>query len=245
MVLRDWSSGKLARYTQPASPSASASAASEADPSLAEIYAKDGAVLSKLSTRKELRKAGGLVKLRPADVDSRKAVLDASYFVSSDDEGMEADEEDAGTVDDMDEVGMLDEESEGDYVSDEEEGSDDEDEEDDEDEDEDEEDEPASPPRGKRKRALAKAPARPAKRVAFAPEPKSTKQARSAAGSKKVKGDKPEPTSSKAKPAKKPAKAPAQKIAAPAKKIANAAPSKKAAAPAKDGEDAYDFKQFF
>ncbi|RPD62065.1 hypothetical protein L226DRAFT_508977 [Lentinus tigrinus ALCF2SS1-7] len=259
MVLRDWNSGKLARYTQPTTASSSStsasSAPSESDSSLAAIYAKDDAVLSKLSTRKELRKAGGLVKLRPADVDARKAVLDASYFISSDDEGMEADEEDAGTVDDMDEVGMVDEESEGDYISDEDEGSDEdeeEDEDDEEEEDEEEEDELASPPRGKRKRALAKAPARPAKRVAFAPEPKGTKQVRSAAGAKgaakKAAGakadSKPEP---KAKSSKKPAKAPAPKPkAAPAKKIANAALSKKAAAaPSKDGEDAYDFKQFF
>lgn len=230
MILRDWVNGKLARYAQPPPPS---SAPSEPDASFAEVYAKDSTVLSKLSTRKELRKAGGIVKLRPAEVDTRKAVLDASYFISSDDEGMEADEEDAATVDDMDEVGMLDDESEGDYVSDE-----------DEDEEDEEEEDVASPPRGKRKRALAKAPARPAKRVAFAPEPKGTKQARSAAGAKKAKGDdKPEP---KAKPAaKKPAKAPAPK-AAPAKKIANAASAKKkAAAPAAADGDAYDFKQFF
>ena len=243
MVLRDWSSGKLARYTQPTSTSTSTSAPapSESDPSsLTEIYAKDDAVLSKLATRKELRKAGGLVKLRPVEADTRKVVLDASYFVSSDDEGMEADEEDAGTVDDMDEVGMLDEESEGDYVSDEEEGSDDED-----DEDEEEEEELSSPPRGKRKRVLAKAPARPAKRVAFAPEPKSTKQARSAAGAK-GNNSKLKPEFAATRPAKKPAKATAPKAApAKAKKVANAAPSKKAVAPAKDGEDAYDFKQFF
>ncbi|RDX52992.1 hypothetical protein OH76DRAFT_1399571 [Lentinus brumalis] len=239
MILRDWVNGKLARYAQPPPPS---SAPSEPDASLAEVYAKDSTVLSKLSTRKELRKAGGIVKLRPAEVDTRKAVLDASYFISSDDEGMEADEEDAATVDDLDEVGMLDDESEGDYVSDEDE---EEDEDNDEDEDDEEEEEDvASPPRGKRKRALAKAPARPAKRVAFAPEPKGTKQARSTTGAKKAKGDdKPEP---KAKPAaKKPAKAPAPK-AAPAKKIANAASAKKKAAAlaAADG-DAYDFKQFF
>ena len=179
-------------------------------------------------------------------------VLDASYFVSSDDEGMDGDEEDGGTVDDADEVGLDSEASEGDYVSDEEEGSDDEEEGDEEDEDEDDEDEDedelaAPPARSKRKRALAKAPTRPAKRVAFAAEPKDTKQARSAAGARSTfaaakaqsKG-----ADKAAKPAKKPAKAPGP----PAKKVANAASSKKpkaAPAPAKDGEVAYDFKQFF
>ena len=44
MVLRDWSSGKLARYTQPASTSTSA----PPETSLAEIYAKDD--LSKFAT---------------------------------------------------------------------------------------------------------------------------------------------------------------------------------------------------
>ena len=109
----------------------------------------------------------------------------------------------------------------------------------------------SSPPRGKRKRALAKAPARPAKRVAFAPEPKGTKQARSAAGAKsaaaskvKAKADKLAPKAAK-KPVKAAAKA-APKTAAPPKKVANAVSSKKSAASAaKDGEVAYNFKQFF
>ncbi|KAI0722001.1 P-loop containing nucleoside triphosphate hydrolase protein [Cerioporus squamosus] len=213
MILRDWASGKLARYTQPApSPAPSDS---EPESSLAEVYAKDSEVLSKLSTRKELRKAGGLVKLRTVDVDTRKAVLDASYFISSDDEGMEADEEDAATVDDMDEVGMLDEESEGDYVSDEEEGSDD-------DEDEDEDDEEKMRRMSPRPR-LAGSGSAPSPRHPHGPPKGSRETCR-----------------------QKPAKASAAPKAAPAKKIANAASSKKkAAAPAKDGEDAYDFGQFF
>ncbi|KAI0751234.1 hypothetical protein C8Q80DRAFT_1097952 [Daedaleopsis nitida] len=250
MVLRDWSHGKLARYTALNSPPSQTSS----DSSLADIYAKDANVLSRLSTRKELRKAGGLVKLRPCDTDTRKVVLDGSYFISSDDEGMDADEEDAGTVSDADEVGLVDELSEGDYVSDEEEGSEDEegdvDDEGEEDEDEEEEAEASPPPRGKRKRVLAKAPARPAKRVAFAAEPKNTKQARSAAGAKGAAASKAKAKAAAASgksPAPKPTKKPAPKPApAAAKKIANAARSKKgAAAPAKDGEVAYDFKQFF
>ncbi|KAI0773754.1 GNL3L/Grn1 putative GTPase-domain-containing protein [Fomes fomentarius] len=266
MVLRDWSSGKLARFTLPpsstsSSPSSPSSHASPAaDPALAEIYAtKDPSVLAHLRARKELRKAGGLVKLRPGEVDTRKLVLDASFFLSSDDEGMDGDEEDGGAVDDADEVGLPDgEESEESYASDEDEEGDEEEGSDEEDEDEDEEDEEdelASPPKGKRKRVLAKAPARPAKRVAFAAEPRGTKQARSAAGAKgaaaskamaKAKGK--EATKVTKKPAKAAVLAKPPKAAAPAaKKIANAASSKKsgASAPAKDGEVAYDFKQFF
>ncbi|KAI0723530.1 hypothetical protein C8Q76DRAFT_723215 [Earliella scabrosa] len=248
MVLRDWNTGKLARYTVPptAPSSTSPSTSPSSDSALAEIYARDASVLSKLATRKERRQAGGLVKLRAGDIDARQVVLDASYFVSSDDEGMDGDEEDGGTVDDADEVGLDSEASEGDYVSDEE-GSDEEGDEEDEDEDEDEDELAAPPARSKRKRALAKAPARPAKRVAFAEEPKGTKQARSAAGARstpaaaKVKS---KGADKAAKSAKKPAKAPGP----PAKKVANAASSKKpkaAPAPAKEGEVAYDFKQFF
>ncbi|KAM5530260.1 hypothetical protein V8D89_016070 [Ganoderma adspersum] len=250
-VLRDWSNGKLARYTTPSKSSPS----STSDKSLSDIYAKDEAILSKLSTRKELRKTGGLVKLRTGDIDARKIMLDAGYFVSPSDDGVEADEEDGGAVDDMDEVGLDEEEGEG--SGDVESGDDEEDEDEDEDEEDEDEDEEeideleTPPPRGKRKRALAKAPARPAKRVAFAPEPKGTKQARSAAGAKgaaapkvKAKADKPAPMAAK-KPVKAATKA-APKAAAPPKKIANAASSKKgAASAAKDGEVAYDFKQFF
>ncbi|EJF63073.1 hypothetical protein DICSQDRAFT_83967 [Dichomitus squalens LYAD-421 SS1] len=250
-VLRDWSHGKFARYTVP-SAAQSPDSAPQAEKSLEDAYAKDESVLSKLATRKELRKAGGLVKLRAGEVDTRRVVLDAGYFVSSSDDGMDGDEEDGGAVDDADEVGLEGEESdEGDYVSDEVEDSDEEDDEDEEDEDEGVDELESPPPRGKRKRILSKAPARPAKRVAFAVEPKNTKQARSAAGAKgavtaaskaQLKARKPklEP-----KAAKKAVKAAATN-AAPAKKVANAASSKKSAASSpKDGEAAYDFKQFF
>ncbi|KAI1793027.1 P-loop containing nucleoside triphosphate hydrolase protein [Ganoderma leucocontextum] len=253
-VLRDWSSGKLVRYTAPSHPTPSCSNSS--DQSLADVYAKDASVLSKLSTRKELRKSGGLVKLRTGEVDVRKGMLDAGYFVSPSDD---ADEEDGGASDDVDEVGLSGDESEG---SDAEEGSDDEEDEgeevegdEDEDEDEEEVDElESSPPPGKRKRALAKAPAPPAKRVAFAPEPRGTKQARSAAGAKGavMPASKAKLNAKTAKPAARAAKKPgkaatkaAPKIAAP-KKVANAASSKRSAASAaKNGEVAYDFKQFF
>ena len=252
-VLRDWSSGKFARYTTPSNPPPSSNAST--DQSLAEAYAKDASILSKLLTRKELRKAGRLVRLRTGDVNTRKVMIDAGYFVSPSDDGIEADE-DGGAFDDVDEEVGLDEEG-----GDEEGGSDDEkEEEEEEDVDEEEGDEEevdeleSPPPRSKRKRALTKAPARPAKRVAFAPEPKVTKQARSAAGTKgtakaapkvkvNAKADKPA-----AKATKRPSTATkvALKIAAPPKKVANAASSRKGAmSAAKDGEVAYDFKQFF
>ncbi|KAI0772525.1 hypothetical protein BD413DRAFT_45792 [Trametes elegans] len=251
LVLRDWSSGKFARYTVPSSPSADTT--TSPDPSLAEVYTKDESVLSKLSTRKELRKAGGLVKLRAGAIETRKTPLDASYSVAWEDEGDEADEEEGAGLDETDDVELDDGASVESYASD---GEEDEDEDEDEEVDELDEDAPPSPPSGKRKRGAAKAAAlaRPAKKVAFAAEPKGTKQARSAAGAKgaaKAKAAK----ASENKAAKKPAKASALKKAAPAatakpavtKRVANSAAGKKAgaASAAKEGEVAYDFKQFF
>ncbi|KAI0643674.1 P-loop containing nucleoside triphosphate hydrolase protein [Trametes meyenii] len=239
LVLRDWSSGKFARYTMP---SASLPDPVSSDPALSEIYSTDQTVLSKLSTRKELRKAGGLIKLRPGAVDTRKAVLDASYFLGSEDEGDEGDEEEGATLDETDDLDLDGDASVEDYVSDKEEDEDDEEEED---------EEPPSPPRGKRKRGAAKAPerARPAKKVAFAAEPKGTKQARSAAGAKGATAAKAKSKPADDKPAKKAVKK-ATTAAKPAstKKVANSSAGKKGAAAtpaAQDGEVAYDFKQFF
>ncbi|KAI0352721.1 P-loop containing nucleoside triphosphate hydrolase protein [Trametes cingulata] len=251
LVLRDWSSGKLARYTlPPSSPSQTDSApAAPSDTALSEIYSKDQTILSRLSTRKELRKAGGLVKLRPGAIEERKTTLDTSYFVSSDDEGVEGDEEDGSALDDSDDVDLDEDESVDSYASEE-----DEDEDEDEDDEMDEDEAPPSPPNGKRKRGPTKAaaPSRPAKKVAFAADPKGTKQARSAAGAKGS-ALKAAAKSAADKPAKKALKASALKKAAaakppPAKKIANSSTGSKkasAASAAKDGEVAYDFKQFF
>ncbi|KAI0366432.1 P-loop containing nucleoside triphosphate hydrolase protein [Pilatotrama ljubarskyi] len=254
LVLRDWSSGKLARFSLPPTSSAQAESTSTApsDTDLTEIYSKDQVILSRLPTRKELRKAGGLVKLRPGAIDDRKTTLDASYFVNSDDEGNDGDEEDGPALDDTDDVDLDEDASVDSYASGEDEEDDDDEDEDEMDEDEDEA--PPTPPGGKRKRGVAKtaAPSRPTKKVAFAADPKGTKQARSAAGAKGS-AMKAAAKGAADKPAKKAVKASALKKAAaakppPAKKVANSSSgSKKASAvsAAKDGEVAYDFKQFF
>ncbi|KAH9853944.1 hypothetical protein C2E23DRAFT_727751 [Lenzites betulinus] len=250
LVLRDWSTGKFARYTTPPTSSATSDPASP----LAEIYAKDATILARLATRKELRKTGGLVKLRAGVVDARRVTLDESYSVGSESDG---DEEDAAELDDMDDEDLdaedTDEEDEVDELDDDDDEDADDDAEEDEDEEEDEEELPASP-RGKRKRTATKVPARPAKKVAFAAEPRDTRQARAAAGARgsAVAASKTKPSLKKA--AKESAAAPAAKKAKTraepvvAKRVANssAGSKKKAAAPAaKAGEEAYDFKQFF
>ncbi|KAI9063457.1 P-loop containing nucleoside triphosphate hydrolase protein [Trametes sanguinea] len=239
IVLRDWSSGKFARFTLP-STSPSSDSAAPSDSALSSVYSHDQDVLSKLTTRKELRKAGGLVKLRPGAIDSRRTLLEEPYFVDSEDEGVEGDEEEGAALDDSDDDELDEEEDVDSYASDE----------DEEDEDgEDEEDDDPSPPSGKRKRAATKtaAPSRPAKKVAFAAEPKGTKQARSAAGAKGAAAAKAKPTkAAEAKSAVKKAAKAATKPAPAARNVANSATGKKSAASAvKDGEVAYDFKQFF
>ena len=100
MVLRDWSSGKLARYTVPATPSppAAASTSTPASTEFADIYAQDAAVLALLTPRKELRKAGGLVRLRalPTPTDTRRVALDESYFSTADGDGDDDNDDESG-----------------------------------------------------------------------------------------------------------------------------------------------------
>ncbi|KAJ3523723.1 hypothetical protein NM688_g8679 [Phlebia brevispora] len=204
----------------------------------AEEYANDEQVLATLTPRKELRKSSGLIKLKTGAVEDRKMDLEMSW-VESEQLSDEDDEE-------AEEPGAAEDESE--------------------DEDEEDEDEPVPvQPTSKRKRGLAATSGfPPAKKVAFAPEPKNTKQARSAAGargatiatSRKAKAADNEKRKASSKPnATVPGKSTKSKhrdsaISAKtpaAKKVANAASSKskKAAVDSAAGEEAYDFKKFF
>ncbi|KAL1684850.1 P-loop containing nucleoside triphosphate hydrolase protein [Schizophyllum commune] len=155
VVLRDWSTGRIKWYTPGPTSSAGPSEAVEA-------------ILSRLPTRKELRRAGGLVKLTPGAVDERAVELDAPWVRGA--------EPRAGwDSDDDEEDGDVDMEGEDD---DEEEDEDEEDEAEDEDEDnedEEEEEDLPSPPPSKRKRGAANdqsLPPPPAKKVAFAAKTK-------------------------------------------------------------------------
>ena len=87
IVLRDWSTGKLPRYTVPAAKTST----SPADSSLSDIYAQDDEVLTTLTPRKELRKSSGLVKLVAGSLEDRRVDLEASWLGSgeSEDEGEE------------------------------------------------------------------------------------------------------------------------------------------------------------
>ncbi|KAF7331730.1 hypothetical protein MKEN_00052800 [Mycena kentingensis (nom. inval.)] len=217
IVLRDWSTGKLPWYTIPA-----------AEMAPGTLSPADEVTLGTLQTRKELRKVRGLIKLKIGVVETRKALVEESWVPEIASESSDEEEEDEeGASEDGDEDG------------DEEEDDDDEEVEEME-ADPSEDDEEATPPpilSGKQKRKRAAEKAAPRKKVSFGPEPKSSKQARSAAGAA---AGKKQPSSQKA-PSK-------MKAAAPPKKVANAPvktkASQKAAEGAGDGQ-AYNFGQFF
>nr|GAT46205.1 predicted protein [Mycena chlorophos] len=179
IVLRDWNIGRFPRYTVPPTSGAGGDAT---------LSAADEAVLSTLPTRKEMRKARGLVKLQYGAVETRKAVLDESWVPE------EGDSDESGGDDDGDEM----EEDELEDASEE-----------DEEDNEEEEKAPTPPPilsgKQKRKRAAeTEVVALPRKKVSFGPEPVS-KKARSGAKPQATPPSKTKPT---AAPPKKVANAP-------------------------------------
>ncbi|KAJ7499328.1 GTP-binding protein [Mycena latifolia] len=220
IVLRDWSVGKFPRYTVPPASPVPTSALSPADE----------AALTTLQTRKDLRKARGLVKLTCGAIETRKASAEEPWAPASPEEVDDDNEEQ--------ETGDGDEDEQMDEVDDE-----DEDEEEDEEDDDAEEEEPpiALSGKQKRKRATEKAPPPPRKKVTFGPDPKTSKQARSAGSLART-----VPASTTAA-----AKAKPLKTAAPKKdrKVANTAVKAKssqkiASADGTVGEE-YDFRRFF
>lgn len=145
IVLRDWSIGKIARYTMPPGTSTPSSSAD------------DEKILAKLKRRKELRKADDvkLVRLQPGEAERRDILLDDIWAGDEENSEDEANDEDVG-----------DEEASGDEVPDDqgsnsEKGEEDvvEDEEKDEKEDEEEAPELLPPPKRKRTVSFAATPA--------------------------------------------------------------------------------------
>jgi len=223
IVLREWTTGKLPYYTD--APAQEPSVVPESDP-LAELYARaDGVALDITRTRKEMQKAGGLVRIVPGEVEKRKVVLETPFVAEERESG--SDNGDTGE-DDVDE----DDDEEDEEVD----GNEDEDE-----DDASEEDIPTPALTGKRKRIAAATTALPSKKVAFAAgtrNPKERAQARSGKPAKQATSAKPSPKQGA------PAKSSLKK-AVPVK-VSNAKPSTKAKKDASAGAgDAYDFDQFF
>lgn len=232
ILLRDWSTGRFPRFTLPGPPGAPESA----DSAFAGVYAADEKIVSTIPTRKERRKAIGVVKLAPSVPEARKIALEVPWVGEEDESDEDDEEEELGnghTEDDESEDPGDEDEDEEDENEDDEKGEGD--------DDEDEEEEKPVQPVGKRKRsAQSSAPARPTKKVAFAAEPKSTKQARSAAGVKgALAAKKKAKVTTQVKPSAKssPAVAP--------KKVASSKRASGMVNKAANGEEAYDFKKLF
>jgi len=193
--------------------------------------------LATLQVRRELRKTRGLVKFTCGVIESRKASVEEVWAPVAPEKEVELDDDE-------------DEQEGGDSRVEEQtdEEQTDEDEEDDEneegpDDDEDDDDEPQVVLSGKqkRKRAAEKA-APPRKKVSFGPDPKTSKQARSAGSLAR------RPTASPAAAKEKHIKAPAlkkdRKVANTAIKTKPTSSQKAAGASGAAGEE-YDFGKFF
>ncbi|TDL29595.1 hypothetical protein BD410DRAFT_758560 [Rickenella mellea] len=251
LVLRDWSTGKFPRYTTPpTTPSTETTGDGGSDSEYSEFYAADAETLEACTPRKMLRKCTGLVKMVAGALEERRLMLDAPWAngsIGGGDENSEDEDGDEGDIDD--EMEWSDEDGDGE----------DEDMSDDAEIDDEEEKDPQPLPSGKRKRTektMSTAAAPAAKKVAFAPHPKGTKQARSAlskdTGASQQKSTKKTPTS-----ASQPAKPKSNLKPKPTPKIANASSksSKAKKPPASQGDDggksngggeeAYDFGRFF
>ncbi|KAG6864206.1 hypothetical protein C0991_011570 [Blastosporella zonata] len=231
ILLRDWSTGKFARYANP--PTTSATPATQTkDAALKKLYESDAAILEMLIPRKELRKTVGLVKLISGEVNSRNAALQSPWLKEEQvEEGAEDDQMEVdGVVEDDDEE------------EDKEEDDDEEDE-----EDEEEEVPPPSSQKQKRKRANEPLAAPPSKKVAFGPDPKGSKQARKAASTKGKTQHK--SATSKSKPAvtDSASEASSKSVTAKPQRVANVATKGKATAKGSGVGDseAYDFGKFF
>ncbi|KAJ4000516.1 hypothetical protein F5050DRAFT_1804004 [Lentinula boryana] len=108
IVLRDWCTGKIHWYSTPPSDLAASTPPTEAW--LEALYAKTDEVLTNLRSRKAMRKAGGLVRISPGQVESREVMSEVSYadseeFSESDNEDrLDVDEAGSGEDEDEDEV---------------------------------------------------------------------------------------------------------------------------------------------
>lgn len=221
-MLRDWSTGKFARYSIPPTTDLSNTCDPKTQHSIFEkLYASDAIILEHVLSRKELRKFVGLVKISSGEVDPRKVVLQDHWLKESNSERSNEEGEKVTGPDDDDNDSNDDSEEPVD------EGQIEDDEVDEDGTNRVDEEEPLPlSKKQKRKRTNEPLVAPPSKKVAFAPEPKIVKQARKATTSKVT---------------KKPANA---KIRIQ-HKVANVGVKNKATIKSTDHGDAYDFGKFF
>jgi len=246
ILLRDWSTGKFARYTSPPK-SSTTTAAQSKDMALKKLYEADEAILDSVMPRKELRKSTGLVKLTSGEIDSRMVILEEPWLKEDEVGSVEDEDREDGEME-VDESVSDEEENDDDIDDDADEEEGEEGEEKEEKEEEKEEDmPPPSSKKHKRKRTNEPSTAPPTKKVAFAPDPRSSKRAGIA---RSLKGMKPEkPTTTKAKPldftnsATRPKSKPVG--VKPERRAANIGVKGKATTTDAGGDEAYDFGKFF
>ncbi|KAF8826404.1 hypothetical protein HHX47_DHR5000063 [Lentinula edodes] len=77
VVLRDWCIGKIHWYSMPSSNLVVDTPSTDAR--LQALYAKADEALASLKSRKAMRKAGGLVKISPGQVESREVISEVPY----------------------------------------------------------------------------------------------------------------------------------------------------------------------
>ena len=165
-VLRDWTTGKLPFYTDaPKEDNGTDFVSAGADEaSLVKLYARgDEVALANMGTRREMRKARGLVRIVCGEAERRRIALDVPFVVE---DGEGESEGGQGSVREED-----DEDEENDEDGGEDEEGDDEDDLETREDWEGEADELPAPLTGKRKRktaAAATSAARPNKKVTFA-----------------------------------------------------------------------------
>ncbi|KAJ4492770.1 P-loop containing nucleoside triphosphate hydrolase protein [Lentinula edodes] len=98
VVLRDWCIGKIHWYSMPSSNLVVDTPSTNAR--LQALYAKADEALASLKSRKAMRKAGGLVKISPGQVESREVISEVPYAElmetsdGEDNDGIDVDEAD-------------------------------------------------------------------------------------------------------------------------------------------------------
>ncbi|KIK65687.1 hypothetical protein GYMLUDRAFT_56349 [Collybiopsis luxurians FD-317 M1] len=170
IVLRDWCVGKIRWFTTPpSSDSAVETVSFTTEDWLQSLYDSTNDVLANLETRKNMRRAGGLIKLSLGPGERRKVLTELLYtdVEGSSDEDDEEDDEDDGQMD-------VDDEDLGDENEDEEE-DDDETEEDNVEDGEEEEMEVEPLVRSQKRKRDDQAPLPPKKKVTFAVRPQGSK----------------------------------------------------------------------
>ena len=226
IVLRDWNTGKFARYTCPPN---------DGDENLTLITEIDKRTLNQSKTRKELRKNGGLVRLRASEEERRVVQMESPW----EDEKKSSDEDDVESDQNIEEG----EESEMDG------SGGDEDKNMDVDEQEERSEKELSAYNQKRKRTVSFEVARPAKKTAFAVQEGRKQNKLAPATDRKSQEDKHTKTILKKNTTTKKSQSldvSSSKSArkAPAK-VANVSSSYKSKAGDDSDPNAYDFSKFF